>query len=155
MSDEQQQQNDTTGPAPLPRMSEAEIAAAREKIAGYLEEAAANGIRLRAITGQVMRLAGQAGIDLEALGGDIDGIDDEAYYEQVVRAAWLLMADESRVVEECLKGAEDNEIAHEASLWALRELDSIEKEGAVLRAFIARWLEYRIEMQILRQRSEG
>jgi hypothetical protein len=138
--------------APMPRMTPEQIEAAREKIAGYLAEAEAQGIALRPITGQVMRLAKKIDLDLERLGADIDAIPDDDYFDQVIQAAWLLTEDPAAVVAACHEG---EEIAClEAELWAMGNLATIEREGAVLRCFVARWLEYRVEMQILKQRSE-
>lgn len=140
--------------APLPRMTDAEITAAREKIAAHLQQCQTAGVSLRPITGQVIRLASRIGLDLEALGRDIDAIEDQAYFDQVILAAWLLTEDLACVVETCHDAKAADLARQEADLWALGNLDSIEREGAVLRAFVARWLEYRVEMQILKQRTD-
>ena len=140
--------------APLPRMTDADIAAARDRIAAYVADSAAAGITLRPITGQVIRLAAGAGIDLERLGGDIDEIPDEEYYDQIVRVGWLLSAPLPDVVAVCQAGSA-TALAREASLWALETAGTVEQEGALMRAFIARWLEYRVEMQILRQHADS
>lgn len=151
-------QTDTTtpypDPQPLPRMTEADIAAAREKIARYLAESTHLGLSLtvRPITGQVMRLAGQIGLDLDALGrADDESQSDEAYFDHFTLAFWLLAAPIDRVSHVILGSLGHQTPQEEAAEFALRHLTSLPLERAALRAFIARWLEYRIEMAILQQ----
>lgn len=139
--------------AAMPRLSESDIASAREKIAAYLADAQSHGIALRPITGQIIRLAARAELDLEQLGADIDEIDDEVYFESVTLAAWMLCEDPAAVIAAVAEGPDV--ARNEAQLWAMGHLDTIEREGAAMRCFIARWLEYRVEMQILKQRSEA
>lgn len=143
-------QEDTAAPASTGqlRMTESEIAEAREKIRGYLDAAKSEGIDLRPITGQTLRLASQAKLDLERLGSDIDEIDDDAYFDQIVQAGCLLAAPVEDVVPICMAG----DLVTASVIWSLENLSSIAKEQALVRAFIARWLEYRVEMQILKQR---
>lgn len=151
-------ENNTTAPAaakttPIPRMTEEQLSEARARIASYLEDAGTQGINLRPITGQTLRLASQAGLDIERLGSDIDEMDDGDYYDQVVQAAWMLSAEPKQVVsicQACSYHADLEALASEAAEWALTALGTIEREHALVRAFIARWLEYRIEMHALR-----
>jgi len=139
---------------PLPRMTDADVAAAREKIRAYLAESETSGITLRPITGQILRLASQIGLDLEALGrADDDDQSDEDYFEKVMMAVWILSADIETVVYVC--GSKDPLTPRdEAAGHALKHLPTLAQERAALRAFIARWLEYRIELQILQQPAE-
>jgi hypothetical protein len=139
---------------PLPRMTDADVAAAREKIRAYLAESEASGINLRPITGQILRLSSMVGLDLEALGrADDDDQSDEDYFEEVMLAVWILSAGIETVVYVCGSGDRSN-ARDEASGYALKHLPTLAQERAALRAFIARWLEYRIELQILQQPAE-
>jgi len=136
--------------APMPRMTPEQIEAARAKIEGYLKKSVESGINLRPITGQTIRLARQVGIDLERLGQDIDEIDDDVYFDQVMQAGWLLSAPTQEVAETCMSGAVGS-VPRIVATWSLKNLPTVAQENALMRAFIARWLEYRVEMQILRQ----
>lgn len=131
-------------------MSEADIAAARAKIESYLKESLEHGIALRPINGQAMRLASRVGLDLDALGrADDEAQSDEDYFDQCTVAFWLLGAPLDEVLASIDVEPEGVRLA--ACGWSMRHLPSLAHERAALRAFVARWLEYRVEMQILQQ----
>lgn len=108
--------------------------------------AAEKGISLRPITGKDIRRAEKLGIDLDELGtdpGEADTIPEGDYYDQVMTACWLLAADVAEIRVSLANGTHEAEI----EAWKDENLLSIHHEKASIEAFMARWLEYRVEME--------
>lgn len=120
---------------------------AMETVLSPVLAAAANvGISLRPITGNDIRRAATLGIDLDELGtdpGEGDDIPDDAYYDQVTTACWLLAADPAEIRVAMANATTEIEV----EAWRDECLVSIEKEKTAIEAFMARWLEYRVEME--------
>ena len=128
-----------------------EAALMAEKIAPYLEAAEKHGLHLRPITGLMLRLGDQFGIDLIAVGELQDGAGEDAdaeriqtYYDELMDAVWLLCETEDTLVA---IAAEGGSAAKSACLrWKLSHLTSQAAEAAAMRAFIGRWWQHRYEM---------
>lgn len=122
----------------------------------YLASAEAHGIVLRPITGLMLRLGDQFGIDIDAVGSvrsDDDGAPADEYYDQLSRAVWLLAEDAETLVR---VAAEGRAAADAAFLrWRLQHFTSLEAEAAAMRAFVARWFEHRLEMARLYEVGES
>lgn len=111
-----------------------------------LVEAEGLGLCLRPITGLVDRRARKLGVDLDALGNaEENGMDDLVYYDQMMVAIWLIGAEE----EEIAAALEAGTGAKAAEAWYAKRLTSLAHERAAMRAFMARWLEYRVELDRL------
>lgn len=122
------------------------LADALAKLEPYLERAREFGIDLRPITGLMLRLGDQFGIDLDAVGAvRQEGADQvpESYYDEMTRAIWLLAER-----EEVLAEVAGDEKAFAAALlrWKLKFFKTMEAEAAAMKGFIARWYEHRLEM---------
>ena len=134
-----------------PTITDADIAAASVKILPYLTEAAEHGIALRPITGLMLRLGDQFGVDINAVGEvtyqTADKAEDEEleiYYDQLMLAVWVL-AEKDAILTDCAaEGGKSPERAY--MRWKLSHLNSLAAEAAAMRAFIGRWIEHRLEM---------
>lgn len=126
------------------KISDEALAACAEKIKPYLDAALAYDIAPRPITGLMLRLGEQLGVDIGAVGGvtEADG-DADAYYDDVMKAVWVL-SEKDETITACVLG----ELSTESVLlkWKLQYLTSQKAEKAAMRAFVGRWIEHRLEM---------
>jgi len=137
MSDDDIPEDDTPSPS---------TSAVETILSPVLAAAEDMGLALRPITGNDIRRAEKLGIDLDELGvdpGEGDAIPDGLYYDQVTTACWLLAADPSEIRVALANGTADVEV----DAWRDECLSSIQKEKTAIEAFMARWLEYRVEME--------
>jgi hypothetical protein len=120
-----------------------------EKLSPYLEAAEAHGMRLRPITGLMLRLGDQFGVDIDAVGevgqdAATEGDPPDEYYDQLAMAVWVLAENEETLVDAAAGG---HTVAERAFLrWKLAHFTSHEAEASAMRAFVARWFEHRLEM---------
>lgn len=125
------------------------LTAALDKLTPYLDAAKAHGIELRPITGLMLRLGDQFGIDLDAVGA-VRQEDAESYavpleyYDELSKAVWLLAEDESVLAD--VAGGDREDVDSAARVWQLQHFKTMDAEAAAMRAFIARWYEHRLEM---------
>lgn len=126
------------------KISDEALAACAEKIKPYLEAAAAFGIAPRPITGLALRIGHDLGLDIGAVGGvtEAEGNPD-GYYEDVMKAVWILSDDEETIAN-CVLG----EISTARTLlrWKQKHLTCQKAESAAMKAFVGRWIEHRLEM---------
>lgn len=122
-----------------------------EKIDPLVKAAAELGICLRPITGLMLRLGDQFGVDINAVGevkaeadGDPAEPSDE-YYDQLMLAVWILSEDED-VLADLVADGGPKATARAHARWKMKYLTSVATEAVVMKAFIARWYEMRIEM---------
>lgn len=135
------------------------IEATRERVTPYITAAAEAGMHFRTITGLMVRLGESLGIDIDAIGSqtfgakDDDGIPDDKFYDEMMKACWLLCADESALIDAEEEGGKAVQRAFRA--WQLKTFTTTEVEFLAMKAFLARWFEWRLESaEALASKSE-
>lgn len=120
-------------------------------ISPYLDQAREHGLEFREMVGLTVKRATRLGIDVDALGQVEDGsLDDEIYYEQTMTVAWLLAAPEEAIASAIRAG----NVPGEVEKWQSESLPSLALEAIAMRCFMARWLEYRVEMDRVFSKSD-
>lgn len=123
-------------------MSESTKTAA-EAIAPVLEEAVALGLSFRTITGLTVKRAKRLGVDMDEIGlASESTLSDEIYQEHVMLASWLLCAEEAEI-SDAIERADAPAVCER---WQAENVTTLAHEKVIYRAFMARWLEYRVEM---------
>lgn len=125
------------------------IEATRARVEPYVAAAAEAGMNFRVINGLMVRIGENLDIDIDAIGSqtyrakDDDGVSDDAFYDDFMRACWLLCED-----EEALLDAEEGgpkSVKRAFRRWQLKTLKTPAIEHLAMKAFIARWFEWRLE----------
>lgn len=112
-------------------------------ISPYLDEAITLGLNFRPITGLTVKRATRLGIDLDELGKAADSsLPDDVYHDHVMLVSWLLCAPEDEIAAATYN--ENEQTVAEA--WQAAHVTTISREAAAMRAFMCRWLEYRVEL---------
>ena len=129
---------------------EAAITAAAERWLPHLEEAQKMGLNFRQITGGVLRDGDRIGVDIDFVGEqgfDGGGMDDDKFFDQLMLACWLLCDDPDHISHAIVNGEEATEKA--LRRWQAEHVISIRAEVVAMKAFLARWIEHRLEMAVV------
>lgn len=124
------------------------IAATRERVAPYIHAAKKLGMDFRSINGLMIRTGERLGIDLDAIGGqtfdakDNDDLPDDEFYDDVMRACWLLCEDAEVLID--LEG-DQSAVTKAFRRWQFAHLKGQAADFAAMQAFLARWFEWRLE----------
>lgn len=122
-------------------------------ISPYLDQARGHGLEFREIVGLTVKRATRLGIDVDAIGQVTEEtFEDEIYYEQAMTVAWLLAAPEAAISAAIRAG----EVSGAVEEWQSKSLTTLALEVIALRCVIARWLEYRVELdRVFAKSDEG
>lgn len=116
---------------------------AAEAIAPVIAEAKALGLDFRPISGLTVKRATRLGIDIDELGkASESSLSDGTYMEQVMLMGWLLSAPEEEIAAALTHGKQTDLV----EAWQARYVPTIKHDVMVMRGFMVRWLEYRVEM---------
>lgn len=115
----------------------------------YIDDAAGLGLVFRELNGVAVRLGEDAGVDLNAVGeigfDDPDSMPDEEFYDNTMMACWVLCEVPEVIIEALAEGGKAPEMAFRS--WMMNHLTSVKAECVAMKAFLARWVEYRIELE--------
>jgi hypothetical protein len=131
-------------------IDEAAITEAAEKWIPHLEEAQKMGLNFRQITGGVLRDGDRIGVDIDFVGEqgfDGGGLEDDKFFDQLMLACWLLCEEPDQISQAIAGGEKATSLA--LRRWQTEHMFSIRAEVTAMKAFLARWIEHRLEMAVV------